>query len=196
METTRQKIAVVDIDGTVADCTHRLHVLGGSEAKPRSGVDDHSKKPTDDQWKLFYRLLHYDTPMKDHIQFIKRYVKENDMKVVFVTGRNSKTMEDTRDFVRKYMKFAVNEDRLCNLAMRSESDRRPAWEVKKDLLQILLGRFAVEAVFEDNADCLRMYAEELKHFPCTIFHAADTTDVLQPFYEYAVRGRKIYRPNV
>lgn len=151
-QTTRTRIAVVDLDGTVADCSHRLHAL------PKGEITSEA------DWKLFYRLLHYDKPMKDHIQFIKRYVKQNDMRVVFVTGRNILTEKDSEEFVKKYLKFAANWTRWGdepNIRMRAKNDRRPAWKVKRDHLHDLLDNFAVQAVFEDNKECLEMYAEEL-----------------------------------
>ena len=165
MNTTRQRIAICDIDMTIADCTHRLKHTEGENK----------------DWDLFYRLAHYDSPMEDHITFIKRYLKKNDLKPVFVTGRNFKIHSDTWDFVR-----AAGFD-FDKLYMRNENDRRPASEVKRDHLHKLLDEYAVEAVFDDDGVCIEMYKKELKHYPCNIYTLQDKGLMaeynLAPFYE-------------
>ena len=165
MKTTRTRVAIIDIDGTIADCSHRLKHIEGEEK----------------DWDTFYRLAHYDSPIEDHITFIKRYLKKNDLAPVIVTGRNFKIHNDTWNFAMD-AGFDFNA-----LRMRNEQDRRPASEVKRDHLHELLDEYAVEAVFEDDDVCIEMYKKELKHYPCHIYTVQNkeimTAHNLAPFYE-------------
>ena len=184
MKTTRTRVAILDVDNTIADCSHRLKHIEGKE---RSKED----------WDLFWRLAHYDSPMEDHITFIKRYLKKNKLQPVFITGRSGCIQRDTHDWIKKHFKpkqhsvpndfgdyiFGVAEYNY-GLYMRSEEDRRPASEVKRDHLHKLLDEYAVEAVFDDDGVCVEMYKKELKHYPCKIFTVRDFDGHnLPPFYE-------------
>lgn len=144
LNTTRTRVAVIDIDMTIADCSHRLKHIEGEEK----------------DWDVFYKLAHYDTPMKDHITFIKRYLKKNKLKPVFVTGRNSDIRDDTEDFLNKY----GFKNYYVKLEMRHRTDREPAYIVKQDHLKNILKQYAVEAVFDDDEECLKMYQDELDKY--------------------------------
>ena len=177
MKTTRTRVAIIDIDGTIADCSHRLKHIEGEEK----------------DWDTFYRLAHYDTPMKDHIAFIKRYLKKNKLMPVFSTGRNEKIEKDTEEFILKYKietssfwsRFAGCgpwEFLDYRITSRKKDDTRPASEVKRDMLHEHLRNYSVEAVFEDNFDCLKMYKDELQHYPCDMFYPVDQQPEDIPFH--------------
>ena len=143
-KSTRKRIAIIDVDGTIADCSHRLH---------------HIEKDEKD-WDTFYNLAHYDAPLKDNIKKIKKLLKKNGLFPFFVTGRSNAIEWDTRDFIEKYFTKGKN----YKLRMRKSEDRRSAADVKKEILHTLLKHYAVEMWFEDDLDCRNMYGKELKSY--------------------------------
>lgn len=157
-DTIRRRIAIIDIDSTIADCQHRV-----SYAKAK-------------QWDKFYALAHYDTPLKQNIKYIKKYCKKNKLTPVFVTGRSEIIRKDTEAFIEKYYKPKSVSDILMpefqvsvyELHMRPKNTTFPAEEIKRTHLKHLMEDYAISVVFEDNEKCLAMYEEELRGFPAEV----------------------------
>ena len=152
-KSTRESVAIIDIDGTIADCTHRLYLIGKSPEQYLYEKENYSKHP---DWDRFYELTQYDAPMEKNIRIIKKFLRRHSAKPVFVTGRNEITESDTRKFIERHTEE-------YGLYMREKEDRRKAFEIKRDHLKVLLKRYSVVAAFDDDKHCLEMYQEELKH---------------------------------
>ena len=75
------KYVVVDLDGTVADCTHRLHFING-ETK---------------DWKGFYEACKDDKPIMSMIDMV-RALNERYYYVIFLTGRSELARNVTQDW--------------------------------------------------------------------------------------------------
>ena len=121
---------IVDIDGVLADCTHRLHHILGEEKN----------------WHEFDLLTPYDEPIEETI-FIINMLSRQGFRIILMTGRGERVYEETRTWL-EYHHVDWHE-----LHMRSEGDRRPAWKVKTDNLAIQdLGPASVFCVFEDEPD--------------------------------------------
>lgn len=106
-------IVLVDIDGTIADGSHR---------------EIHLKGPRKD-WKTYYSLLSEDTP----IDFIVRWVKELslDHVICLVSGRPDTYQYETLGWLRK------NHIPFNFLFMRAGNDKREDFIVKAEILEKL-----------------------------------------------------------
>ena len=129
---------IVDIDGTIADCTHRLHFI---KEKPRN-------------FKKFMEGIPDDDPINPMVSLLKIIVDSRTQtpRLIYVTGRSEEYREQTIKW--------LNDQQLWvrNLFMRKKGDYRPDFEVKRDLLKDIRdkGYFPVLA-FEDRDRCVEMY---------------------------------------
>ena len=114
-------IAIVDIDGTIADVRHRLHHIQGPGRK---------------NWKAFFEAMDHDTPIPDMIRQVHEL--ESDHEIIVVTGRP----EHYRRRTEKWLK--ENGIRYARLFMRPDGDHRPDYTVKAEVLrEYPIGRVAL-----------------------------------------------------
>jgi phosphoglycolate phosphatase-like HAD superfamily hydrolase len=134
---------VFDLDGTLADCSHRLPMLDG----------------TNDGWRRFYAACADDKPIEGTISLAK-LLAEAGHEVEIWSGRSAEAREQTAEWLRANgMNFCVR--------MRPEGDHRPDHELKAEFLQESRQRPAL--VFEDRSRVVRMWREQ--GIPC--FQVAD-----------------------
>lgn len=139
MATLTQPVVVVDIDGVLADCKHRLQYI----------LKDCKHK----DWEAFDRLTPYDTPIKPTIKIVN-LLREDGHTIILLTGRGERVREATETWLEYH---GVRYDRLL---MRSEGDRRPAWTVKMQKLhRENLGPHNVFCIFEDEPETVRRMRE-------------------------------------
>jgi hypothetical protein len=119
-------IAVVDIDGVVADVRHRLHHL--------------QRRPKD--WEGFFRAADRDPPHLVGIELVHELALDHD--VVFLTGRPARLEAPTRRWL------ASNGIGDHPLVMRDQGDRRPAAVVKVELLRELARHRPIGIVVDDD----------------------------------------------
>jgi len=116
------KIIICDIDGTIADCSKRLHYI----------QDKNGKKLDKPNWKSFYAEVNKDEPIKAVVEMIEQldfeYINAS-YTIVFLTGRNEVCREKTYEWLRTNINISG-----YPLIMRAKNDRRPDTEVKPDLL--------------------------------------------------------------
>ena len=137
------KIIVFDIDGTIADCTHRLH---------------HVKKDNPD-WKSFFEECVNDAPIESMCDM--SIVLSQYYDIVFCTGRSEECREQTEEWLLKY----VNSNALL---MRKEGDYRPDHVVKKELLEEYLKlenleKSSVITIYEDRQTVVDMWRDNGYH---------------------------------
>ena len=137
------KIIVFDIDGTIADCTHRLH---------------HVKKDNPD-WKSFFEECIHDAPIESMCDM--SIVLSQYYDIVFCTGRSEECREQTEEWLLKY----VNSNALL---MRKEGDHRPDHVVKKELLEEYLKlenleKSSVITIYEDRQTVVNMWRDNGYH---------------------------------
>jgi len=77
-------IVIVDIDGTLADCEHRM---------------EHIKKHPRD-WDSFYSLVSGDTPHYEIITMVNALA--NEYVILLMTGRREETREDTENWLAEH----------------------------------------------------------------------------------------------
>jgi hypothetical protein len=123
---TERPLAVIDVDGVVADVRHRLHFL----ERPRK------------DWDGFFAAAAQDPPLEVGIRRVLELAGDHD--VVWLTGRPESLRATTLDW------FAANGLPAHRLIMRRGADRRPAKVVKRGELRRLAARRQVAVVIDDD----------------------------------------------
>lgn len=131
---------IVDIDGTIADNSHRVHHI--------------RKSPKD--WKSYEKGVMEDEPHFDII-YILESLKARGSKLVLCTGRMENERDDTINWLRMhYLDFLFDK-----LYMRPLNDYRSDDVVKKELLdQIRKDGYNPTIVFEDRQRVVDMWRTE------------------------------------
>jgi len=124
--TEDRPIAVIDLDGVVADVRHRLHHL---DAKPRD-------------WDAFFAGIPDDPVLAEGRAVLVRLAPDHEL--VYLTGRPERTRAATEAWLRRHR---LPKGRLI---MRSERDRRPARVTKPGLLRRLAEGRRIAVVVDDD----------------------------------------------
>ena len=155
---------VFDIDGTLADATHRLHFIKDPAhwKSPRLGA---MGKP---DWESF---LHTDQVSQDSsiepIWNVLHALKAMQHRIIFITGRPA----FQRDMTNAWLKGKIGPEPELReavgawfedlvLYMRRPEDRRPSSVVKLELLQeAIADGYNPTLVFEDRNDDTKMWRD-------------------------------------
>lgn len=144
------KYIIFDIDGVLADCSHRLKYIKGEK-------------------KDYDKFYSYDEVLKDKVIEGGKQALESlraleslelaldsmeYVDIAFVSARNEKCREATADWVAS--NFDGSYDRIL---MRSKNDWRPAHQVKEDLIKKHIGFENVLFAFDDDDKINEMYAK-------------------------------------
>lgn len=127
---TPRKLAVIDIDGVLADVRHRLHHL---ESSPKD-------------WGSFFAAARKDRPLEQGLETARRLAEV--FTVVYLSGRPEHCREDTLAWFREH---GVPEGELH---LRPRGDRRPARLVKVEILERLSQEAPVAVLVDDDPDVL------------------------------------------
>jgi len=149
--TERTDCYIFDIDGTLADCSHRLHHIQGES------VD----------WNAFYDACGADKPIPHILGLASILAGEVD--IVFVTGRSERCRDATVDWLRANLPDCFAgwnaSDAKDDLYMRREGDHRPDNIVKSELLDRLIADgYRPLMAFEDRTQVVKMWRE--RGIPC------------------------------
>ena len=161
-------IAIVDIDGTVADCGERLrhlewkivHKMDCTSIHTSSDIQQchQCSRKQSKNWPAFFAEVSQDKPIIQMINLITKL--EPDHMIVYLSGRpissNGKKIGImTEDWLGKYLM------RIDRLFLRQDNDHRPDFEYKRAVLEHLpLKRVAY--IFEDRDRNVRMFRDELR----------------------------------
>ena len=130
---------IFDIDGTLLDISHRLHLI--------------RKKPPD--WKTFKdpNLARWDVPRLAIIKVAVALQKAGDQ-VLLCSGRTESERESTLQSLSRFF------SPMPMLWMRKDKDYRPDTEVKAEMLKTLRNQgFNPVMVFDDRPSVIRMWKE-------------------------------------
>jgi hypothetical protein len=127
---TPRALAVVDIDGVLADVRHRLIHL--------------DKRPKD--WGSFFRAAAKDPPLAEGIDAARRLAEVYE--VVYLSGRPEHLRKDTVAWFRRH---GLPEGELH---LRPRNDFRPAREFKVSMLRRFTDRAPVALLVDDDPDVL------------------------------------------
>jgi len=132
------KVIIFDIDGTLADISHRIHHI---QNKPKN-------------WKAFEKGIPNDSPIPEVIELYKLFFSNKNHHMFIVTGRSDHLRQDTIDWL---LKHGIYYDTLY---MRKKGDYREDTIIKKEILYSILAQgFEVSMAFEDRPRLVRMYRE-------------------------------------
>jgi phosphoglycolate phosphatase-like HAD superfamily hydrolase len=130
-----------DIDGTLADVSHRLHLIA---SRPK-------------RWDEFFAASADDKAIV-HVRDLARHLAKV-AKVVFVSGRSDQVRQETEDWLEREVGIRGP------LYMRKKTDRRPDYIVKAELLdQLLADGYRPLMAFDDRDQVVRMWRE--RGVPC------------------------------
>jgi HAD superfamily, subfamily IIIB (Acid phosphatase) len=126
---------IFDIDGTIADNSHRQHFL----------------RSTPKDWKSYNAAMHLDKPM-NHVIEIARRLNSTGGQIVLCTGREIVFEDVTREWLSE------NDVFYRWLFMRREKDYRSDVEVKQEMLSGLRsGGFNPIMAFDDRNSVVAMW---------------------------------------
>lgn len=128
-----EEIVVSDVDGTLADCSHRTHFVKGEKKDWDSFFDPH--------------LVYEDKPRQE---IIDKFNSHPGIPVV-VTARPEKLRSVTESWLRKH---GV---RFVWLIMREDGDRRPDRETKRMMWVHILSQSKVLKIFDDRPAVIGMW---------------------------------------
>ncbi|MEP7054780.1 MAG: hypothetical protein ABI912_05985 [Actinomycetota bacterium] len=121
-------IAVVDIDGVVADVRHRLHFL---ESKPKD-------------WDAFFAAASEDPVLREGVDRVGTLAIDHD--IVFVTGRPARCRSQTEHWLER---AGIGG---WPVVMRRNGDRRPARLTKVHEVRTLARSAPVGVVVDDDPE--------------------------------------------
>lgn len=129
---------IVDIDGTVADCSHRLHHIRNSPPN----------------WEAFFAECVDDKPIERVIKLLENIYLHN--QIVYVSGRSDIVRAETEEWLKKHSFWDGY------LYMRKEGDRRPDHVVKKEILNECRKEFGCDpiVVLDDRDSVVSAWRKE------------------------------------
>jgi hypothetical protein len=151
-------LAVIDLDGVVADVRHRMRFLSGARR----------------DWDAFFAGISGDDVLAEGRAVVERLATDHEL--VYLTGRPERTRVATEDWLARH---GLPPGRLI---MRADGDRRPARLVKPRLLRSLArGRQVAVVVDDDAAVCAALTAAG---WPVLIADWMPAADVLETAQEH------------
>lgn len=125
-----------DIDGTIADTTHRLHYLEGEKR----------------DWKGFFSMMKWD-PLRVQTYRILNDLHDKGYKIIFVSARP----EDYREVTEWWLKNQVPLPYMT-LIMRKSGDKRDDDVIKAEILQTYFpDKSVIHCVIDDRPRVIRMW---------------------------------------
>jgi hypothetical protein len=123
---TGRPIAVVDIDGVLADVRHRLHHV---TARPKN-------------WDAFFAAASDDPPLEKGLDVVRKLAAV--CQIVYLSGRPEHCRQDTLDW------FDQHQVPPGELLLRRRGDFRPARITKVETLDRLSARATVSVFVDDD----------------------------------------------
>ena len=143
-EMDRELNFIFDIDGTLADLTHRLH---------------HILETDPPDYDAFYRDVYKDAPIKSVIQFAKD-VRKSGHNIFFVSGRRGEVRRETELWLRKNVFRAP-------LYMRPLNNNESDVSIKRDILKHFRAKgVEIDVAVDDRPSIVGLWIEE--EVPCVI----------------------------
>ena len=135
--TSGNGIVIVDLDGTLSDGTHRLHLLPIRDLH------------LTESWSAFNGAAIGDKPIQNTIDVVNMLWKAG-MGVVILTGRSDEVETDTLIWLDRYkVKFD-------DLIMRRAEDNRKDTVIKEEVLRAI-GLEHIKCAFDDSANVVKHF---------------------------------------
>lgn len=131
-----KKLVLFDIDGTLADNSHRQHFLTSS---PK-------------HWDEFYNKMNEDRPNVGVVDLYRTLSKSGEYEVVLVTARPERYRSVTENWLNRH------EIDCARLLMRPDKDFRPDAEIKQEMLGKLTSSLDdIAFIIDDRAKTVHMW---------------------------------------
>lgn len=145
------KYIVFDIDGVLADCSHRLKYIQGKNKDYEKFYSDEEimKDKIIEAGRKIVDMLYNLYTMEDFYRPTEFYGK-----IILLTGRSEICEETTRIWVSKNIFKDLS---LYSIIMRPKNDWRPAHEVKESLIEKHIGFENILFAFDDDDQVNEMY---------------------------------------
>jgi hypothetical protein len=144
---------ICDIDGTIADLTHRLKYVRNLHDDPNWKAD----------WDAFHKGCVLDAPKQDVIEVVNCTSNWGVRDVYYLSGRNSMVREETVAWLREHVLLCKDwDDHTFDkyLHMRRKKDRRPDTVIKAEMVAKLgLTPENTLCVFDDRQCVVDMWRE-------------------------------------
>ena len=133
---------IFDVDGTVADLSHRIHHIQTEGQKK--------------DWGQFFAECGKDQPIKPVIDTLL-LLAGSGAEIKFFSGRSSSTYAQTYYWINHFIPMMQN----IQLTMRKEDDFREDCIIKKEMYDSLTAdeRERLTAVFDDRDQVVKMWRE-------------------------------------
>lgn len=139
---------IVDIDGTIADITHREHLLWPNV------LPDGSYKPSGEHWDAFHAAAVHDSPHEKIIKLTNALFLGG-LSIVLCTGRGDETRAKTQEWLDQHKVY------WSWLHMRPFADYRSDTVVKREMLaRILADGYSPLFAIEDRPKVIEMWHKE------------------------------------
>ena len=126
------KHIIFDLDGTLADCTHRVPMLPN--------------------WDAFYEACDKDEPIAPIVSIYNHLVSYGHYHIHVWSGRRESEIEKTAAWFNRHALYVP-----YTLKFRPNGDHRPDTELKGEWLDE--AKFTPYLVFEDRASVVQMYRD-------------------------------------
>ena len=144
------KVAIVDIDGTIANLDHRLHFIQAANTSQVYG------SVSTKDWNGFFEALSDDTPFNKIIISVNN-LKRMGFTVLLLSGRSAHTGHATVEWLQKYTIM------FDHIFMRQTGVQRPDFEIKRELFNAMLHaglrKDAIKIVIDDRESVCEVWRE-------------------------------------
>jgi phosphoglycolate phosphatase-like HAD superfamily hydrolase len=128
---------IFDLDGTLADISHRLHYIEGP----------------DKDWDAFFKACVHDEPINTIIGILQE-MAAGEYRIVIMTGRSDAVLDETMEWLNAWA--PIGQD--FELFMRKEGDHTPDDALKlKWLNEGYIDKDRIFCVFEDRKRVVDMW---------------------------------------
>lgn len=137
-----KQIIICDLDGTLADCTHRQHHVQGEGKK---------------DWKAFFATMSEDE-LNENLNYILQDLWTMGNEIWFVSARPDNYRDVTEKWLYDKAKWSLGADR--KLIMRKAGDFRADTIVKQEILdQIKAEGVEILVAFDDRSSVVQMWRD-------------------------------------
>lgn len=146
------QVVIFDIDGCIADCSHRLHLIEGDVKK---------------DWDGFFDRVDGDSPILHNLLLLSLLAAKGAY-IVLMTGRP----ESTRGKTAEWFGNLGPDVTYHMMLMRPTGDYRPDDQVKREMVRFLRGKgFEIIMAFDDRQNVVDMFIKE--GIPCLHVRSPD-----------------------
>ena len=142
---TKAVAIVCDIDGTLADNSHRIKFIKDPNGQIKK------------DWQTYRHLSPRDTSFDWCVEFL-RGMQISGYKILFLTGRNESERDVTTEWLMNHVGFLFDDDGAPNLYMRDDGDYSQDYTMKRKVMEReILPKYEVLVCIDDRKQCVEMF---------------------------------------